>query len=289
MIGNSVDWLAVAHVGEAIDLRKAGIHLPILVFAPPTEETAPLYATYDLTATISDVTHFDLLPDGTAAHLQLETGMNRYGVRPEFVAEVHRKLDERPGIEVHGIMTHFATAEDPGDASVRKQLDLFKSLRARFPAEWLTHVSNSGGLCYYPEAQFDMVRHGLALYGYHPGTHVIDGLKPVLEWKSQVSSCKSIRKGEALSYGARWEASDDGWIAAIPVGYADGVNGRLGNRGAVLVEGRRFEIRGSVTMDTIMIFSKERIPVGTEVGLICPGNDATDWAEACGTIPYEIL
>ena len=134
-----------------------------------------------------------------------------------------------------------------------------------------------------------MVRHGIAMYGYSPGIRPVDGLDPVLEWYSQISSSKKVKKGEGISYGQLWRSGSAGWISTIPVGYADGVQRSLSNKGRVWVNGQTYTIRGAVTMDTIMIFSDRKLEPGTPVGLICGHNTAADWAKQALTIPYEIL
>ena len=286
---DEVSWFGVAHVDEAIELREAGIELPILVFGVPEEHTASLYKTWNLTAVISDLAHFDLLPEGTHAHLHFDTGMNRLGIRPDQLTEVHSCLDATK-LSVNGIMSHLACADAPGSAKTRRQIDVANLLFSKFPPEWERHIHNTGGILHHYRRGFSMVRHGIGMYGYDPAREPSVLLQPALQWTSRVVQCKPIKAGETVSYGARWQAERDGWLLAVPVGYADGLPRNLTAKLSYNVRGEPLEVRGVVTMDYTMLFSDHPVSPGTEVTVL--GGDATDarrLAEDSGTISYEIL
>lgn len=287
-----VDWFCVARVDEGVRLREADIKLPILVFESPSAETASLYADFKLTASLTDASILGLLKDGTEYQINLDTGMRRLGVLPNEVEDVVSKMAKFPGLTCTGIYTHFAKADDPGNPEVDTQLDLFKNLRTKFDSELMTHTANTGAIFHYPELdlQFDAVRPGVSLYGYGAGEEQITDLEPAIEWKSFLMQVKPISKGEAVSYGMRWVAPTDGYIAAVPTGYAAGVSRILSSKIEYSINQTRFEQAGTISMDYSMVFLKdEKFDPGTEITLL-GGNaqSAKEWAEKGQTIPYEI-
>jgi len=284
-----VDYFAVATVSEAIELRNSGITKPILVLTAVLNSTVNFYKLYNLTAVISDLEHFDLLEDGTKAHLQFDTGMYRFGILPERLSEVKEKISSTR-VNINGIMTHFAKSGDPGDAAVKQQLDMFNSLRSHFPKEWITHVANTGGIAFYPESHFDMIRVGVSLYGYGAGNTQISGIKPVCSWKTEIIQVKPIKKGTGIGYNWTYIAPNDGFVHVIPIGYADGYVRGLGNKISVKIGEDFVPVVGRITMDYSLLFSEKKYPTGTEVEILGNGPHSADsWAKELNTIPYEIL
>jgi len=286
------DWLAVANTDEAIELREAGIKAPLLVFGIPAESSAAACREYNLTATVSDAAHFDILPGGTHYHINFDTGMGRQGFRPEQRAEVRNLVLKHPGLTCTGIYSHYATTDDPGSEFAKEQLQRFEQICVDFPEIPLKHMSNSGAIVYYNEfPHFDMTRTGLGLFGYTPGHLQPPELKPVLRWQTHLAAVKKIYKGDTVSYGATWKAAGKTTIGTLPVGYADGLPRSLGNKLKVLIRGRYFPVVGNVTMDYTMVdLGEEAMPAGTDVTLL--GGDAWPagrWAETAGTNIHEIL
>jgi len=284
------DAFAVANVTEAEMLREAGIDHPLLVFGVPLSHTADAYKTYDLTAVISAREHFDILEPGTRYHVEIDSGMGRLGFLPEELEQLLRLMDSHSQLQCEGVMTHFASADEPGSLQMAKQKKLLGQIRELFGSAFPVHAANSAASLDHPDTHADMVRHGIALYGYDPTPDPSPELRPVMRWKSSIVQCKPVRKGEPLSYGAIWKAPEDGWYAVIPAGYADGYRRNLSGMMPLFIEGRWYPQVGRVTMDYIMAWlGADRCPTGTEV-LLMGGerNHAGIWADALGTIPYEI-
>jgi alanine racemase len=286
-----VEWFAVANVDEAIELREAGIENSILVFGAPTGKSAGAYRKYNLVATVSAFEHFDYLQKNTRYHLNFDTGMGRYGFLPEQTSEVKTAVQKNSHLIAGGIYSHFATADEPHSDKVHRQLDCFREIRSQFSTDLLTHMANSGGAAFYKQSHLDMIRYGIGLYGYDPGPVKIDGLQPVMDWKSFLAQVKPIRKGMTVSYRATWQAPYDGYLGVVPVGYADGLPRNLSHKLEVLIDDTAYPVVGIVTMDNIMVFlGEDQLKSQTEVRLFGKdGFTAQDWAEKVGSISYEIL
>lgn len=287
-----VDAFGLATVDEGIDLRMAGIRKPILILAPPDEQTAAAYVTHNLTATISDDVHFSLLMDGTAYHLEFDTGMRRLGFRPEEAEQVRRLAVMNQRLTCAGIFSHYATSHDPGSAMVHEQHRQFKEVLTHFPEVKRRHISNTGGALFYADTDlYDMVRVGIGLMGYGAGNEKPVGLTPVKTWRSSIVQTQEVKAGESVSYGATWRAKEDGFIGVVPAGYADGIPRALSNKLEVSIEGRRYPIAGVVTMDYVMVdLGRERLLPRSEVTLLGgDAMDAVDWARLSGTNVHEIL
>lgn len=290
-IARQVDVFAVAQVDEGIDLREGGISNPILVLGTPNPHNAEAFTRFGLTATVSDMQHFEVLPAGAAYHLNFDTGMGRYGFQPSRVSEVKEAISRHSELHCKGIYSHFSMAHLPENSFVYRQLELFDSIRAQFDESLTTHISNSGGALYYPGARFDMVRYGIGLYGYSPGPETVEGLQPVLEWKSRLAQVKRMEAGDNVSYGNSWQAPRSGWLGVVPVGYADGLPRALSNSFQVAIRGERYDSVGTVTMDNIMVWM-DQDPMKTDTEVSVMGGDAMDaqeWADIHDTIPYEVL
>jgi alanine racemase len=263
----------VATLQEGLALRSALPEARILVLGPtPTADTAVARdARLELVAPAGEV------PEGVPVHVKLDTGMGRWGL-----SEL-----PSPARNVVGVMTHLATADsDAGFA--RAQVDRFRALTA--PLGGVTrHVANSAGALRLPEARFDAVRCGIALYGLSPfgGDPADDGLEPVLSWRSELAQVKLLRMGESTGYGRRYVAERDTWIGVVPVGYADGFRRDLTGT-HVLVDGARRAVVGTVSMDAVAVELEREVPAGAPVTIVGDGLLLEEHARAAGTITYEL-
>lgn len=285
-----VEAFAVNSIHEGIELREQGITQPLLVFEVPEESTASQYRVHNLTATITAEEHFDLLPNGTSYHLNFDTGMGRLGFAPAEAKRILAKVKDYDNLFCTGIYSHFATADAPGSDFVEEQHRRFATIQEYFPQKLTTHIANTGATAFYSSEKYDMVRIGIGLYGYAPGNTAIEGIEPILEWKSRLVQVKSIRAKSPVSYGATWKAPMDGYLGIIPVGYSDGLKRVLSEKIAIKIGQKTYPQVGTITMNYCMVFlGKDEFATGAPVKLLYPGNDAWDWASQISTIPYEIL
>lgn len=291
-LSESVDWFGVATMEEAIELRENRIANPILVFEPPQPQFSYLYITHNLTAVVTHFDHFDYLDEGTDIHIEIDTGMGRLGFLPADVPQIINHIAENTDkLQLSGVMTHFANSDDGGDKSVQIQKNRFDEILKLFPENILIHVANSGAVLHYQDLAYDMVRHGISMYGYDPSGKQNEHLQPVLTWKSTVIQSRKIQKDWPVSYGSHWKAPKDGWLAVIPVGYADGLRRSLSNKLEVQIDGTWYPQVGTITMDYFMVFTGEKSFSAGEEVVIMGGerNNAYHIAELLKTIPYEIL
>ncbi|HEY0838691.1 MAG TPA: alanine racemase [Vulgatibacter sp.] len=302
-----VDFFGVGLVEEGLELRAAGIRTPILVVDGAFGDRFDLMVAEELTPLVFRREHLEGLAAASRdlgapaiAHLKLDTGMGRVGVRPEDLG-AFLDVATRLGVRLEGLATHLAAADVEGHPLTARQLEAHAAaaslMRERgMEPRWL-HTSNSAGLLSRPEARNTLVRPGILLYGAHPSDDFRDRveLKPVLRWTTRVTHVKEVPVGTPISYGCRWIASRPSRIASLPVGYADGFDRRLSDGGVVLLRGRRVPIAGTVTMDQIMVDVTDvgGVDVGDEAVLVgAQGGEeirAEELARACGTIHYEIF
>jgi alanine racemase len=285
------DFFGVADVYEAIALRDAGCNKPILVLGPVMPDDLVYYQKYSLIAVIGTFEELEYITSDISFHLEFDTGMGKLGFYPHDWNAVQRVLHELKLVPT-GVMTHFATADEPESDMVARQFDEFRKLQDQISLEYpnlIWHASNSAAIVHFPETVCSMVRPGISLYGYGAAKTKLD-LRIVLSWKSFVSVVRPIAKGSSVSYGATWAAPYDGWLLVIPVGYADGIPRNLSNRIEINVDGKMYPQVGAVTMDYIMAFSKDPIERRAEVEILGPNSlNAQHWADLLHTIPYEIL
>lgn len=301
--------LCVALVSEGVVLRRAGIDAPILVLSEqPPESLADLVA-HDLIATISTADGIDRLAaavvnSGAATHrvhLKVDTGMHRVGARPEEVpALVARIAALAPTLRLDGVFTHLAVADEPQNPYIDAQLAQFDAVLAELPNldELAVHAANSAATLSRPDARRTLVRPGIAVYGISPGAaldEVAATLRPALSLKARVSFVKRLVAGDRLSYGLRHTMAAPANVATVPIGYADGVRRNLsGTAATVLIDGKRREIIGTITMDQVMVdCGDDPVAVGDEVVLLGRQGDevirAEEWASTLGTIGYEVV
>ena len=303
-------WLGVALVEEGVQLREAGIEVPVLVLSEPASSAAASVVAFDLTPVVYTTRGIGALADAVASavsatpltvHLKVDTGMNRVGSTPADAVGLVELIEQRDELRMGGICTHLAVADEPANEYTAEQLARFDAVISTLAAAGLrpplVHAANTAAAFAFPQARYDLVRVGIGLYGIAP-TRDLEGvvpLRPVMSVKARVSHVKRLPAGERVSYGLRYTLDRVSWIATVPLGYADGVPRDLGHRGGeVLVRGRRRPIAGAVTMDQLMVdLGDTRVEEGEEVVLLGSQEDdeipASEWAERMGTIPYEIV
>lgn len=290
MLEPLIEAFAVNDIHEGIELREQGITKPILVFEVPDRSLVSQYRMHNLTATVSAEEHFDWLPNGTSYHLNFDTGMGRLGFHPSKAKQVAELVENYNNIFCTGIYTHFATADNPGSKLVALQHEQFKEIRRHFSPKLRAHVSNTGGTAFYEMEQFNMIRLGIGMYGYPPGETEIEGIEPILNWETNLVQTKRIAADDTVSYGATWTAPEQGYLGIIPVGYDDGLKRSLSGKLSVRINSKVYEIVGTITMNYSMVFlGPDDYEPGTKVEVLYPENNAGDWAQKIGTIPYEIL
>jgi len=306
-LGAGASWLGVATVDEALEIREAGLTGPLLILAEPPAEAVDLLVRHDITATVTTREFASALSRSAVRagrqvpyHLKVDTGMNRIGVRVADVPDTVIWLRDLPGVVLDGVMTHFATADVPGDWEFARQVERFADVIAALRTERirprLAHAANSAATILHPETHHDMVRCGIAMYGLHPGgaTYGRIDLAPAMSVKGRVSLVKRVGLGEGVSYGLTWQAPAPTTVATVPIGYADGVHRVLSNRMPVLIGGHRCRQIGRVCMDQLMVEVPDGLDVrlGDEVVLVGQqGEERIIMDELAGladTINYEI-
>jgi alanine racemase len=310
------DALAVAIVDEGIELREAGVSVPILLLAEIPAATIPDALEHSLTLTIGSLegaraaaAWAEKLGGVHRVHVKVDTGMRRMGVAPEQVGDVVDLLLASGAIDLEGLYTHFSVADGSSAddcAFTKSQIKLFdevvEALRERGVAPRMVHSANSAAALGYPETRLSMVRVGLALYGYLPGgwlAHVLEErglrLKPALALRAQVVAVRRVLEGERPSYGRSRALARDATIVTVPFGYADGYPRRLFEGGAdVLIHEKRYPLAGNVTMDQLLVdVGDDDVALGDDVVLLGPQGDelitAEEWAAKANTITWEIL
>ena len=302
-----VEYLAVSFLEEGVSLREAGIETPILVMGGLVDEQINYYLDYDLDITVSSVWKGRQVEQAAAkrgmiasVHLKFDTGMGRIGQHWQTAEILIKEMSNQKYIDVKGIYTHFAKAdEEPQDFSFQ-QLNRFNDVLNTARKFGLNppyiHAANSGAILQFPENScFTMVRPGLMLYGWAPSPKLQEtsDLKPVMTLKSSVVFVKKPPKDTTIGYGATWSTPGDRWIATLPIGYGDGFPRRAGNRATVKLRGRFCPIVGRVSMDQITIDAGDEAYLGDEVVFFGGNGDnfisIWDLCAAIDAIPYEIM
>jgi alanine racemase len=298
-------WLAVATVDEGCQLRAAGLTAPILVLAASDPAEAPAAVRAGLTLAVAHLDHAAAIAAAAGAepasvHVEVDTGMRRYGVPTEAAPDLIARIVGLPGLRLGGVYTHFATADEADRSFVAVQRARFDAVLAAVRAAGiaipLVHQDNSAAALTATGRAVDLVRIGISLYGLSPSSEVPapPELRPVLSLRSRVARVFDLAPGDSVSYGRTFVADRPLRAALVPVGYADGYRRSLSNRGAMLLGGRRAPVLGRVCMDQTVIAMPDGVAarVGDEVVLIgAQGDDeitADDLAALAGTIGYEI-
>lgn len=299
-------WLGVARLEEALALRRAGIALPLLVLGFTDAERVPeaianqvSLAVYHPELVKAFAEQARALGQTLNVHAKFDSGMGRLGVFPEDGLEFVRLIKSCPDLNLQGVFTHLATADEPARETTDWQLGRFSTLIDALESNGLrpplVHAANSAATLYFPKARFDLVRPGIAIYGLHPSAEapLPDGFRPALSWKARLASVKDLPSGHGVGYGYRYVTSQPERIGVIPVGYADGFRRRLGN--FALVGGKRVGVAGGVCMDQCMLHLDD-VPgarIGDEVVLIGQQGAASITAEeigaAWGTVNYDVV
>ncbi len=312
-IEGGATWLGVALVEEGEAVRRGGIEAPILVLSEPrgtamrrvvgSDLRPAIYTMAGVRAAAAAVEDLgQILP----VHLKVDTGMHRVGASPEHALDVARAIAAEPGLELEGVWTHFAVADEVArrsftDGQAERLHEVVAALAGEGIVPKMVHAANSAATLGHPSARLDLVRCGIALYGIAPSLELAPhalaaGLRPALSLKAEVSFSKVVEAGEAMSYGLAYTAPERTTIATVPIGYADGVPRRLGtNGGEVLVAGQRRPVAGAVTMDQLLVDCGPGAEVGPGDEVVLIGRQgaheitAWEWAERTGTIAYEVV
>ncbi len=301
------EMLAVHRMIEGIELRKAGIRAPILIMGYTPADGAEQTVAWKLTPSLMTPEFAQALSQrATAAgvsipiHIKVDSGMSRYGLMPEEVVEFLQAIAGLPGIQLEGLFTHFATADWADQSNARQQLSIFNevSTAARqagfdFP---MLHAANSAAMMRLPEAHFDAVRTGIAMYGLEPSSEWSPPFEihPALALKSSVCRVRMLPAGAGVSYGRTYITTRPTRAALVPVGYGDGFHRILSNKGSVLIRGRRAAILGRVCMDQIVVDASDIPDVQQDDEVVLVGKQgaarirAEEVAKLAGTINYEV-
>lgn len=297
------DYFAVAYVHEGIALRKAGISEPILVLHPQEPNLKTLIE-YTLEPALYNQRILDAFLDALTqtktknypVHLKFNTGLNRLGFQPFESKNLLAQIEQnKNAIELRGVYSHLAASDDlKEDAFTRAQLDHFASIEADFKPshpKTLFHLLNTSGVLNYPQAQYDMVRTGISLYGYGNDPEVDAALKPVLTLKTVISQLNTLKKGASLGYNRAFVANATTKTATLPLGHADGIGRIYGNgNGFVWIHGQKAPFLGNVCMDMIMVdVTHIDCNEGDEVIVIGQHASAEALAANAGTISYELI
>ncbi len=303
-----IDALGVAYIEEALELRRAGVRTPILVFGGLMKEQLVQYIANDVDVTASSVSKLEQIEAAATAlskrarvHLKIDTGLERIGVHHYSAQSLFDAALATRWCDIVGVYSHFAEVKRDDLTLARLQLERFLEaltyFETRVQAPFIRHIANSGGVLCFPESHLDMVRPGLCLYGVLPDPSLQGALelRPTLSLKSQVVFFKVVKKGAGVSYGHAWIAPQDTRVVTVPIGYGDGYLRSLSNRGQVLIGGVRRPIVGRVCMDQLMVDISPTGEAynGDEVVLIGEqgGERITveELAHMIDTTPHELL
>ena len=296
-------YFGVATFEEAICLRDADIRTPILVFGGMYDEQIPEYIKRGLTLTASSISKLNAIDKAgrelgirPEVHLKFDTGMERVGVHHYNASYLITAALSCTSVDVRGIYTHFATADEADEGYALLQLERFNGIcelaRSRFDHPLICHTANSAATLKIQQSHLDMVRVGIALYGVVPNpaiAHTLN-LRPALSWTSKVVYFKVVRAGDPVSYGRAWRPNTETRLVTVPVGYADGYSRQLSNNALVRINGKEYPVVGKVCMDQFMVdIGEDSAFNGDEVTLIGDGIDAHRLADWQSTIAYEVL
>ena len=300
-------YLGLAYLEEAMRLRDQGIVTPILVMGGILGSQIPLFIGHDLTLTASSIDKLRAIDEVAAAmgstakvHLKIDTGMERIGTHWYSASSLLEASLTCKHIEVEGIYSHFANADDADLTHARLQLERFQEVLDFYPSHGLPtpirHMANSGAILQLVASHLDMVRPGICLFGVYPSRHVARSIEilPALSWKSRVVYFKVVRPNSPISYGSAWQSDHQVRVVTVPVGYGDGYQRRMSGKAEVIIDGERHPVVGRICMDQIMVNIEwgtayngdEVLLLGEQGGVSVRAEELAEWAD---TIPYEIL
>lgn len=303
LVSQGVDYFAVAYVKEGIALRDAGIETPILVLHPqpnnfrvlidrclePALYSARIFREFEKIAEEKNQTDYPV-------HIKFNTGLNRLGFWENDVDWILEHLNKTSAIRIKSLFSHLAASEDIAERDFTlNQINSFRliseKMKKKLGYEPLLHQSNTSAIINFPEAQFDMVRTGIGLYGYGNSEEEDKKLKPVATLKSVISQIHQIEPGETVGYNRGYKAKGNEKTATLPIGHADGISRQLGNgKGAVLINGKKAPIIGNVCMDMLMVnITGIDCAEGDEVVIIGDSQNAAQLADRMDSISYELL
>jgi len=300
-------YLGVAYLEEGLRLRQSGVRVPILVMGGIVGEQTPLFVENDLTLTASSVDKLSAIETCASAlgrtahvHLKIDTGMERIGVHWYSANKLLEASLRCPHVKVDGVFSHFASADAEDLTFARLQLERFLETldfyRAHSLPSPIRHISSSGAVLQMPEANLDMVRPGVLLYGAYPALHLartID-IRPALRWTTNIVYFKVVRLGAGVSYGSTWKPEAQVRVVTLPVGYGDGYMRCMSGKAEVVIRGHRYPVIGRICMDQVMVnLGWDSAFNGDEVVLLGGEGEAAvgieEMAAWAGTIPHEIL
>ena len=305
---HNVDYLTVAFADEGVELRRAGINLPIMVMSPEVNSYDNIIK-YHLEPEVFSFRNLEFiekamenlaLPEAHPlnVHIKLDTGMHRLGFSNDELPELIHRIKANPMLCVKSVFSHLATADNPAeDAFTLSQIHNFEEgsqmIVEAFPYKVLRHILNTAGITRFPQYQFDMVRLGIGLYGV-PTCEADKGvLEPVVALRTTINQIKRIPKGDSIGYNRHGRAERDMRIGIVPIGYADGLSRLLGNgngNGKFYVNGQQVPVVGDICMDMCMLdLTHVEAAEGDTVVIFDAEHDIADIARACQTIPYEIM
>lgn len=301
------DCLGVALVEEGVRLRAEGFDCPIYLLFETTATGAARAVAEELICSVYTEEYAKALSAAALeqgktvlVHVKVDSGMHRVGIAASDAAGFCSAIESLEGLEVTGIYTHFAVADDPDNAFTRSQIDRFveacRAAESSLGRRLLKHAANSAGVMAFPESHFDMVRVGIAMLGLHPSEKVptVERLQPALSLRGRISLIKRVPAGEGISYGLRYSPARDATIATLPVGYADGFSRLLSGKADALISGRRWPVVGTICMDACMVDLGES-DVEPAEPFVLIGADGTERitaeevADKMGTINYEVV
>ncbi|HIY18327.1 MAG TPA: alanine racemase [Candidatus Blautia avistercoris] len=301
---NQVDYFGVATIEEAVELRKSGLQLPILILGYTLKEQYKNVVSYGITQTIYSYQAACALNEEAqkqqkkaVVHIALDTGMTRIGFQTEeeSIGEI-QKIKELPWLEVEGIFSHFSCADEKDKTYANMQMEKYDSFLDRLEEAGveipIKHLCNSAGIMEFDHHRYQMVRSGIITYGLYPSEEVdktaLD-LQPALTWKSHVAHVKTVKAGLGVSYGATFITRENMKIATVLVGYADGYPRSLSNKGRMLIHGKSVPIIGRVCMDQVMIdvTDVENVQVEDEVTLVGRDGDEVIPVEELAAMSYS--
>ena len=300
MAENGADSFGVATLQEAIDLRNEGVVKPILAWIWSPEEDVAEALSLNIQLGVPSLRHARALVDAAVparVSVKVDTGLHRSGVDESEWEEVFTLLRDAEHLTVMGVFSHLACADEPDNPTNDEQgraldraIDLARSLGLEVP---YNHLCNSPGTLTRPDLHHEQVRVGLAMYGLTPIPGVDPGLRPAMSWIGRVLVVKPIAAGESTSYNHTWTAEEDGWLAVVPAGYADGVPRSWQGRLQVGIGGKLYPQVGRVCMDQLVVSlgaNEFGVRPGDEAVLFGEGGmSATELADATGTINYEVI
>ncbi len=302
---HNVDYLTVAFADEGVELRRAGINLPIMVMSPEVNSYDNIIK-YHLEPEVFSFRNLEFiekalenlaLPEAHPlnVHIKLDTGMHRLGFSLDELPELIRRIQANPMLHVKSVFSHLATADNPTeDDFTLSQIHCFEEgsamIREAFP-QVIRHILNTAGISRFPQYQFDMVRLGIGLYGVSTCEADKGMLQPVVSLKTTINQIKRIPAGDSIGYNRHGHAEHDMRIGIVPIGYADGLSRLLGNgNGKFYVNGRQVPVVGDICMDMCMLdLTDVEAAEGDTVVIFDAEHDINDIARACQTIPYEIM